>query len=310
MTDINSDGNPNLDIPIEGEISTGTEGKIQLTLEEIEAEVNRRNTEKKINPEKTNPNHVDPLEIDPVEKIRTEEPEVDPRFAGKTVPELIKMYMNVETLQKKQTDELGSLRTENKKFKDKDEKAKNFTAQELNEKIAPIMKSWTDEKRAEWFKLFNTQPETALQQIFKPAIESITATSNNTAEENRLRDLHKSDVVPYVSTEIDNLIAANESWWNKYGTGIFEHAYNVFRNKPDVYDKYATARSQNNNTQADNLTTVENIPLVEGIRPTKLVKKAKEITLEQLRQADENTSMSTIENELKRRGIKVEKRED
>lgn len=309
MTDINSDGNPNLDIPIEEEISKGTEEKIQLTLEEIEAEVNRRNTEKNKNPDKTNPNHVDPLEINPEEKVRTEEPEVDQRFAGKTVPELIKMYMNVEELQKKQTDELGSLRTENKEFKDKETKAKNFTAQELNEKIAPIMKSWTDEKRTEWFKLFNSQPEAALQQIFKPAIESITATSNNTAEEDRLRKLHINDVVPYVSTEVDSLIAANESWWNKYGTGIFEHAYDVFRNKPDVYDKYATARSQNNNTQAIT-TTVEKVPLVEGTRPTKLVKKAKELTLEQIQKADETEAMSTIEKELLRRGVKVEKIED
>ena len=202
--------NPNLDIPIEGEISIETKETDKLSLEQIEAEVNRRKKAKEqdVKPKK-NPNLVDPLEIDKTDKPVPEEEVIDPRFAGKTGAELVKMYMNLEELQKSQTNELGSLRTENKQFKDQDAKSKSMDLATIKKQIFPAMKDWSVEKREKWFKLFNTQPEKALREandeIMAPYIER-EALSSNTAEEARLEKLHEKSIVPYVNSEIDSHI--------------------------------------------------------------------------------------------------------
>jgi len=292
--------NPNLDIPIEGEISMETKETDKLSLKEIETEVNRRNKAKALdNKPKKKSNLIDPLDIDPNDRPPVELEAIDPRFEGKTETELIKMYMNLESLHKKHTDEVGSLRKENTELKDKKDKVLNL--QRLNK--------WTPEKRQAWFKLFNTEPEKALQQVNLEALEETRALDNVTSEEVRLKELHKNSIVPYVDSEINVLISTNQDWWKKYGTGIFEHAYNVFRNKPEIYDKYAAIRSNNIVTKeqtAEPEADSDNSQFVEGRRPTKVVTQSKEITLQQLKNADPDTSMDAIRRELKKRGVKIE----
>ena len=307
--------NPNLDIPIEepGQISEGTKKKSELSLEEIEAEVNRRNKAKEqdVKPKK-NPNLVDPLEINPNDKPAPTEEVIDPRFAGKTGAELVKMFMNLEALQRSQTDELGSLRTENKQFKAQDAKSKSMDLEKIKKQIFPTMKDWSVEKREKWFKLFNTQPERALREandeLMAPYIER-EALSSNTQEEARLQKMYEKSIVPYVNSEIDALISTNEDWWRIYGTKIFEHAYDVFRNKPEVYDKYAAIRSKATKTKVVTEETVkggtEKQTFVEGARPAKIIKTEKNITLEQLQKADPDPAMAAIEKELIRRGAVV-----
>jgi len=307
--------NPNLDIPIEGEMSNVAVGeKDSLSLEQIEAEINRRNKEKEdFNKPKKNPNHVDALEIDPTDRAPVEEVELDQRFVGKTEVELIKMYMNLETLHKSHTDELGTLRAETKANKEKAAKSESVNLKEIEKQIFPEMKDWSQEKRQAWFKLFNTHPEQALKQandeLMAPYRER-EAKISNTTEETKLKELHKNSIVPYVNTEIDALISANPDWWKKYGTRIFEHAYDVFRNKPEVYDKYSKIRSEAINTKDVNETEeedkVKNQTFVEGGRPQKVITKKKAITLEQLKSADPDTSMAVIQRELIKRGVKVE----
>jgi len=222
--------------------------------------------------------------------------------------------MNLEVLQKSQTDELGSLRTENKQFKEQDTKTKSMDLEQIKKQIFPAMKDWTAEKRQEWFKLFNTQPERALKEandeIMAPYIER-EALSSNTQEEARLEKLHEKSIVPYVNSEIDTLISSNEDWWRIYGTKIFEHAYDVFRNKPEVYDKYAAIRSKAITTKDVTEETVKDAPVkstfVEGARPAKVIKTEKNITLEDLQKADPDTAMTAIEKELIRRGAVVER---
>lgn len=309
--------NPNLDIPIEesGEISKGTKNEDKLSLEQIEAEVNRRNKVKEQDEKpKKNPNHVDPLDIDPTDKPPKKEEVVDPRFAGKSGADLIKMYMNLEALQKKQTDELGSLRTENKQFKEKNAKNTSIDLEQAKKQLFPAMKDWSVEKREKWFRLFNTQPEKALRQandeVLAPYIER-EAINRNTQEEARLKKMHENSVVPYVNSEIDKLISTHEDWWKIYGNKIFEHAYNEFRNKPEVFDKYAAIRAKANKTKvvepevADK--DVKNQTFVEGARPARVIKQEKNITLEQLQAADPDSSMDAIEKELERRGAVVER---
>ena len=306
--------NPNLDIPIEGEISVETKETDKLSLEELEKEINRRNKAKELeNKPKKKKNLVDPLEIDKTDKPAPVEEVIDPRFAGKTGAELVKMYMNLEELHKSHTDELGSLRTENKQFKEQSAKTKSINLEEIKKQIFPKMKDWSAEKRQEWFKLFNKEPERALREandeIMAPYIEK-EALSSNTQEEARLQKLHEKSIVPYVNSEIDTLISTNEDWWRIYGTKIFEHAYDVFRNKPEVYDKYAAIRSKTTKTKVVEPEIVEkdakNQTFVEGARPAKVIKTEKNITLEQLKAADPDASMAAIEKELRRRGAVVE----
>ena len=304
--------NPNLDIPIEGEISIETKEVDKLSLEQIEAEVNRRNKAKEQDIKPKKKQHVDPLEIDPNDKPAPTEEVIDPRFAGKTGAELVKMYMNLEVLQKAQTDELGSLRTENKQFKEQDAKSKSMDLEKIKKQIFPAMKDWAAEKREKWFKLFNTQPEKALREandeIMAPYIER-EALHSNTQEETRLKEMHENSIVPYVNSEIDALISTHEDWWNIYGTKIFEHAYDVFRNQPEVYDKYAAIRSKTIKTKVVEPEIVEKDvkkqTFVEGARPAKIIKTEKNITLEQLKALDPDASMAAIEKELRRRGAVV-----
>ncbi len=307
--------NPNLDIPIEGEISKVTDVKSKLSLEEIEAEVSRRNKAKKFeNKPVKKPNIVDPLEIDPNDKPpvkEIEEVQSDPRLKDKTAEELQDMYLNLEKLQKSQTDELGTLRKENKDFKEQEDKDKVLNLQEIEKKIMPEIENWAPEKRAEWFKLFNTEPERALAEAVKEIVKPLTknlAVGSNVQEVERLTDLHKVDVVPYVEKEVDALISANESWWKQYGTKIFEHAYDVFRNRN--FDKYAAIREKNIKTKDDERTVIEeekkNQTYVEGARPVKLIKSKKVLTLEQIQAADPNLAMTVIKKELLKRGVKVD----
>lgn len=308
--------NPNLNIPIEdeGEISQGTENRSDLSLEELAAEISRRNKAKEI---ETKPvrkaNLVDALEIDPNDKPPVEKVEetVDPRFVGKSTEELQVMYLNVEALQKLQTDELGTLRKENKEFKDQQVQIENLNLQELERKIMPEVESWDEDKRKEWFKVFNEKPEQALKEVIdiltRPLAKKI-ASSDNKEEVLRLKTLHKDHVVPYVEKEINALIAANEGWWKKYGTSIFEHAYDVTRNRD--FKKYATVINQTIKTKEDEQTAMNNEAkdqtFVEGQRPVKIIKKGKETTLEEIHAQEPDKAMAVIAKELIRRGIKVE----
>ena len=169
--------NPNLDIPLEEEKISGTDGKSKLSLEEIETEIARRDEERKFEDKKDkDPNTLDPLEIDPKDKPPVEEvieTQPDPRFKDKTVEELQKMYLNVEKLQKTQTDELGTLRKENKNFKDLELKNKSLNLKEIEKKIMPEVLSWTPEERTEWFKLFNNEPEKAIAQVVNKVVEPV-----------------------------------------------------------------------------------------------------------------------------------------
>lgn len=308
--------NPNLDIPLEEEKISGTDGKSELSLEEIETEIARRDEERKFEDKKDkDPNTLDPLEIDPKDKPPVEEvieTQPDPRFKDKTVEELQKMYLNVEKLQKTQTDELGTLRKENKNFKDLELKNKSLNLKEIEKKIMPEVLSWTPEERTEWFKLFNNEPEKAIAQVVNKVVEPVVetiATTNNEREVDRLTKLHKNDVVPYVVKHIDALIAANEGWWEQYGTRIFEHAYETFRNSN--FDKYAVVRQEKTKTKESEETVVEddikNQTFVEGQKPTKIIQGKKELTIEQIRDAEPDESMTAIEKELLRRGVKVDK---
>ena len=308
--------NPNLDIPLEEEKISGTDGKSKLSLEEIETEIARRDEERKFEDKKDkDPNTLDPLEIDPKDKPPVEEvieTQPDPRFKDKTVEELQKMYLNVEKLQKTQTDELGTLRKENKNFKDLELKNKSLNLKEIEKKIMPEVLSWTPEERAEWFKLFNNEPERAMAQVVNKVIEPVVRTiavSSNEKEVDRLTKLHENDVVPYIEKHINALIAANEGWWKQYGTGIFKHAYETFRNSN--FDKYAAVRDKKTKTKESEETVVEddikNQTFVEGQKPTKIIQGKKELTIEQIRDAEPDESMTAIEKELLRRGVKVDK---
>jgi len=303
-----------IDIPIEGEISKGDEVKDNLSLEQIEAEVNRRNKAKEFEskPIKKS-NLVDALEIDPNDKPPVElieEIQPDPRLRNKTAEELQDMYLNLEKLQKSQTDELGTLRKENKDFKTKKEADDNLNLQEIEKRIMPEVLSWTPEERAEWFRTFNTEPEKALAQVVKILTKPLArsrAIETNKKEIDRLTELHKVDVVPYVAKEVNALISANKDWWKQYGTQIFEHAYDVFRNRD--FDKYATIREKNIRTKENETTATEdeikNQTYVEGARPVKIIQGKKTLTLEQIQAADPDTGMAVIRKELLRRGVKV-----
>ena len=307
--------NPNLDIPLEEEKISGTDGKSELSLEEIEAEINRRNEVKKFKdkPEK-DPNVVDPLEIDPKDKPPVEEvieTQADPRFKGKTLDEMLEIYKNLEIIQKSQTDELGTLRQENKDFKEQEVKNKNLNLEEIEKKIMPEVLSWSVEKRTEWFEWFNREPEKAMASVVKVVIKPLTrsrAIDSNTNEVKRLMKDHKDDVVPYIGKEVNALIAANENWWKEYGTGVFEHAYGEFRNKN--FDKYAAIRAKNITTKENEKVAEEEKnkiqTFVEGQHPTKIIQKAKEITHQQIKDAEPEESMATIRAELLRRGVKVD----
>ena len=306
-------GNPNLDIPLEKDKVSGTDGKSDLSLEEIEEEINRRNKEKEFE-KKKDPNTVDPLEIDPNDKPPEEEEEEvqpDPRFNGKIAEELIKMYSNLEKLQKSQTDELGTLRQENKDFKTKEEQSKSLNLKEIEKKIMPEVQSWTPDKRAEWFDLFNKEPERAMAQVVKVIIQPLTrktALNTNEKEVKRLSELHKQDVVPYVEKEVNALISANANWWKEYGTGIFEHAYGVFRNRN--FDKYAAIKEESIIAKATKKAAEEennkNQTFVEGQKPTKIIQSKKEITLQQIKNEEPDESMAVIKRELLKRGVKVD----
>ena len=307
--------NPNLDIPLdkEGEISTETDGKSELSLEEIEAEINRRNAEKEFEKEK-DPNVVDPLEIDPKDKPPVEPPEEtqpDPRFKGKTAEELVAMFSNLEKLQRAQTNELGTLRKENKDFKDKEEASQSLNLKEIEKKIMPEIEKWAPEKRATWFKLFNEEPEVAMAQVVKVVIEPLTrktALNSNEKEVTRLVGLHKGDVVPYQEKEVNALIAANEGWWQQYGTQIFEHAYDVFRNSN--FDKFATIREEGIKTKEKEKTAkeeeIKNQTFVEGQKPVKIIQGKKEITHQQIKDEEPEVAMAVIKRELLKRGVKVD----
>ena len=221
------------------------------------------------------------------------------------------MYTNLEKLQKSPTDELGTLRKENEDFKTKKEADDNLNLQEIEKKIMPEVLSWTPEERAEWFKTFNTEPEKALAQVVKILTKPLAksrAIETNKREVDRLTDLHKADIVPYVVKEVNALISANKSWWKQYGTQIFEHAYDVFRNRD--FDKYAAIREEDMKTKDDERTATEdevkNQTYVEGVRPVKLIRKAKEITLEQIQAADPDEAKAVIKRELLKRGVKVD----
>ena len=301
-------------IPIEGENVSKTEGEDELSLEKIEAEVNRRNKAKELeNKPKKDPNTVDPLEIDPSEKEipEVEQETVDPRFVGKTTEEIIEMYQNVETLQKSQTDELGELRKENKGFKEQKTQDESINLQEIEKKIMPEVKSWTPEKRAEWFKLFNKKPEEAMAQVVEVLVKPlkrIAAIDTNTREIKRLTELHKDDVVPYTAKDINALIAANKTWWKQYGDRIFEHAYDVIRNRD--FDKNAAIRQKGINTKVEQEAAEENneknLTFVEGARPVKMTKTVKTITHDQIKAANPEEGMAVIRKELLKRGVKVD----
>jgi len=308
--------NPNLDIPIEdeGQMSQGTDGNTKLSLEELEAEIARRNKKvKEDNKPAKNPNHVDPLEIDKND-IPTEEPEEeeevqgDPRFIGKTSEELTEMYMNLEKLLKSHTDELGTLRKENKTFKEQDALSQSFDMKDIEKRIMPEVESWDAEKKQEWFDLFNKEPEKALAQVVKVLIKPVTkklVISERKDEIIRLKKLHKDSIVPYVEKDINALISANPDWWNEYGTGIFNHAYNEVRDRD--FDKYADKRQSTKVVTEPNPKEVTNTTYVEGQRPIKLIKKAKVVTKAMRDKMTPAQAMANIEATLLKRGVKVDK---
>jgi len=308
--------NPNLDIPIEeeGQMSQGTDGRTKLSLSEIQAEIARRNKKaKEENPPQKNPYHVDPLEIDPNDKPTEEEEEEevqgDPRFIGKTSEELVEMYTNLEKLQKSQTDELGTLRKENKTFKEADALSKSFDMKDIEKRIMPEVESWDEERKAEWFDVFNKEPEKALAEVVKILIKPVTkklVIGERRDEILRLKTKYKDSVVPYVEKDVNALISTNPDWWKEYGTGIFNHAYNEIRDRD--FDKYAAKRQQTKVvTEPKKEVTQQNPTYIEGQRPTKPIRKAKIVTKEMRDKMPLGQALTSLETTLRKRGIQVNK---
>ena len=298
--------NPMLDVPIEfeeGETSNATdENKDEPSLEEIAAEIERR-----ASTEETN-DVIEPTE-EGTEPIKKEEI-TDSRFVNKTAEEMIEIYQNVEKLAKAHDTELGTLRKENKEYKDKEEEEKNLNLGEIEKEIIPAMEKMTSAEKKEFFEEFNTSPETAIEKLFKKYMkpyarkQTVVATKE---EVDRLIELHKDNVVPYVEKDINALISANKGWWAKYKTGIYEHAYDVVRNRD--FNKYAAIRNQELEAKEQQRIEQEDDTkrktFVEGGAPAKIVQKGKAVTVEQLKHASPETAMSAIEKILEERGVPI-----
>ena len=295
--------NPMLDVPIEfeeGETSNATdENKDEPSLEEIAAEIERR-----ASTEETN-DVIDPIKeaIEPKEEVIT-----DPRFVNKTAEEMIEIYQNVEKLAKAHDTELGTLRKEIKEYKDKEEEERNLNLGEIEKEIIPAMQKMTPEEKKIFFEEFNTSPETAIEKLFKSYMKPFArkqATVTTKEEIDKLIGLHKDSVVPYVEKDINALISANKGWWAKYKTGIYEHAYDIIRNRD--FNKYAAIRNQELEEKEQQRIEQENDMkkkiFVEGGAPAKIVQKDKTVSLKQLRHASPETAMSAIEKILEERGI-------
>jgi hypothetical protein len=298
--------NPNLDIPLnEGQMSEGNEVNDDLELERLAAEIKSRATKEPVKKKEVVKEVVEEAPSEPTEEETQEE--IDARFKGKQVQDVIEMYKNLENLHKSHTNELGELRKTVKELKDKEEQISQLSMTEVEKQIMPKIQSWTAEKKAAFFEKFNNSPEEALAEVIDEVTKPLkrkVAIDVNREEINRLKDLYKEQVVPYVEKDINALIAANPGWWKNYGVGIFDHAYNTYRNKN--FDKYAAIREQTIQSKLKEETSAEDdikeMTFVEGQRPTKIVKKAKEITTEDINAADDDVALQTITKELKKRG--------
>lgn len=309
--------NPNLDIPIEGENVEGTiMQRSELSLDELATEITKRNAkEKEFYAPKKNPNIVDPLEMNPLtdavpkeEEYEEEEEEtVDQRFIGKTTDELKQMYINLEKLQRSQTDELGTLRNTVKTYKEKDDV--KVSLKDLDKKIMPTVASWDDAKREEWNELFKTEPEKALAQVVKELVTPLAKDLTLMEREKeiiRLKKKYANDVVPYVEKDVNKLIADNPEWWNEYGNGIFNYAYNEVRNRD--FDKYAAERVKTKDPAPNPLPNKgANDTFVEQQRPTNVITKKKVVTKEQRDKMPLPNALAAIEKELAKKGVKVNK---
>ena len=308
-----SEENPNLNIPIEGENVEGTKNRSELSLEEIAAEIARRGDKKPAAEKIVKPNHVDPLEIDPndvpvVEEEEEEEETYDPRFEGKTNEDLQDMYLNLEHLQQSQTDELGTLRKENKTLKAEDLLGSSSGLEQIGEKIMPTVESWSPEKREEWNELFKTEPEKAINQVvkilLKPSMKKLVLAERK-EEIVRLKTKHKDSVVPYVEKDVNELIRTNPNWWDEYGNGIFNHAYSEVRDRD--FDKYAETKTKVVTKPTIPAKEVTNTTFVEQQRPTTVIRKKKIMTKAMRDNMSIPNALASIEATLKKRGVKVDK---
>jgi len=298
--------NPLLDVEVEFEAEPRETSDVtdiekdEPSLEELATEIERRNTKEPKKAEKLS----EETDITDVTVDVTDVTVEDPRFVGKTVEEMVEIYKNVEKLAKAHDTELGKLRKENQEYKDKEQKAENLNLNEIEKQIIPEIKGWTPEQRTEWFEQFNREPEKALKivtdTLMKP-YRRLQAKNTNKEEIMRLKNLHKTHVVPYVEKDINALIGANEQWWKEYKGKIFEHAYDVIRNRD--FDKYSAIRQAELKEKERQAEPEEINTFVENNAPARIVKH-KGITLDQLRAASPDAAMGAIEKILDARNNK------
>lgn len=175
-------------------------------------------------------------------KEQTEQEEaVSEDLLKKSPEELAKMYSNLQKKLGEHSDELGTLR----KFKDEQEQLKketeSYQLSAANQHIINnYIDSMTSEQTNEFLENFATNPKKALLPIISEAMKPYTLTQakyNNQMAVQTLKDKTKDDLVSYtkVEKEVNELLAKRDKngrneFWDRYGSGAFEKAYNEVRN--------------------------------------------------------------------------------
>ena len=260
----------------EEEVGTETDESVQTELDELEKKI----ADVKPEPVKTVEKPVE----ETVEEVVEEE--MPDEFKDKTPAQLVEMYQNLRTLGNKQTDELGDLRKGKKEAESAVEMAKKYQLNEVAKSVIPQMKKWTPEEKQNWLAKLGEDPQATLTEfvteLMKPSLTTSADTKNRQAVDD-LKKLHEDAVVPYNEEEVNKILFYNPDMWNKYKSGAFEAAYNIYRDKN--FDGFAEKRLETKANQAKEEANKEaekkKGAFVEPIGPASPKKRGKIVNLKE-----------------------------
>ena len=226
--------NPKEPVPEEGQTGEGAGGEddfSELSLEELKKLAIKAG---KISEPEEKP------EEEVIEEKPTEEPpaeigeEIPEDLLKKSSKELATELHNLRKLEGKHQEEISRLRKLEKEIIERDEKLKEYQINSTKTHILRQVKEMTPEERDKFYEQFSVSPDKALKPYIEKIISPFTIVlaeyRNKMAEDKLIADT-KDSIVPYNKEEVNKILSVNLDLFNRYGSGAFREAYNIYRDK-------------------------------------------------------------------------------
>jgi len=183
----------------------------------------------------------------PEEEVVSEEPskpdetveverELPENLKGKTLEEVVDMYLNLQKLHGAHANELGELRRFKQEQEELERQAEQYQLNPIVEEITREIKDMSQEEKDAFLIKLSENPVDTIGSVVKQQLFPLLVQQAKYIHERKVQELKestKNSLVPYNEKEINKIIKSynkngRNELFDKYGSGAFDVAYDIY----------------------------------------------------------------------------------